>query len=489
MLPGRRFALAAVAGLAMLACSEPAAAADGPIVTATVYKSGGGVTTDAVSLAGLQNGQQECPQYSGESLGELGRQGPVTIQLVPSGPDTGTWSMATILGCLQTPIPVGAVTGITVLNDTSPEVSPGSELTPADLATPSDFATPSESPVIQDTGTSVQYDRPSRGSTDDDYSDEVVESPPLMIEVFEGPTLDVSVNASPATVSAGATVSFTATVTGADGSPLSYTWDFGDGTPDATAGNPQHPFSATGTYDATVEVTDAAGAVGQATVPITVDSAQGQPPPKSGTTPRSGNGTHPKSNSPTGAVQSGGALPGAGAGGRTPATGGTSQTANPASTSNGASNSGPSAANTNTSANPNTTANTSTSANTNTTATAGTATHTGTSRSPGRARTARAPHSPAPVRGPRVHRMISSLAGTPVDGRLISDVTPLLAGASPLVHAIPASDATAPAVRRAVQASALPVIGAAVAVVLLFTLGAGRELRWRRGWQRLRFGS
>ena len=469
--------MAAVA-LGLPACPAAVAAADGPIVVATVYKSGGGVSSDSVSLAGLQNGQQPCPQYSGQSLDELGRQGPVTIQLVPGGPDTGTWSMATILGCLQTPIPVSAVTGITVMSGGSPELSPGSQLTQADLASPSDFATPNESPVVQDIGTSVQYDRPSRGPSDDDYSDEVVQSPPLTIEVFEGPTLNVIVNGSPTTVTAGATVSFSASVSGASGSPLSYNWNFGDGSPDATASTPQHAYGTPGTYDATLEVTDAAGGVGEATLPITVNSTQGQPPAKSGTAPRSGNGTQPNSNSPTGAQQSGGALPGASPGARTPATGGSSSNANPASTSNGASNSNPSAAST-----------TGTSTSTNTTASTSTTGHLATTRATGRGTASRAPHASTPVRAPSTRRTVTSATGTLVDGRLVSDVTPLPPGASPLVHAVPASDATAPSVRRAIQASALPVIGAIAAVVLLFTLGAGRELRWRRGWHLPRLGS
>jgi hypothetical protein len=73
-----------------------------------------------------------------------------------------------------------------------------------------------------------------------------------------------------------------------------------------------------------------------------------------------------------------------------------------------------------------------------------------------------------------------------VAGRLISDVIPLVPGASPLVHIVPATVASAPAARRALRASVLPAIGAALAVLLLLALGAGRELGWRFDWRALR---
>ena len=70
-------------------------------------------------------------------------------------------------------------------------------------------------------------------------------------------------------------------------------------------------------------------------------------------------------------------------------------------------------------------------------------------------------------------------SGPTVDGRLISDVTALGPGASPLVHVVPATVASAPPARRAIRASVLPAVGAALAVLLLLGLGAGRELGWR----------
>ena len=64
-------------------------------------------------------------------------------------------------------------------------------------------------------------------------------------------------------------------------------------------------------------------------------------------------------------------------------------------------------------------------------------------------------------------------------GRLVSDVIPVAPGASPLVHIVPATVASAPPARRAIRASTLPAVGATLAVLLLLGLGAGRELGWR----------
>jgi hypothetical protein len=71
----------------------------------------------------------------------------------------------------------------------------------------------------------------------------------------------------------------------------------------------------------------------------------------------------------------------------------------------------------------------------------------------------------------------------------VSDVTPLSAGASPLVRVVPAAVATAPPARQAIRASQLPAFGAGFAVLLLLGLGAGRELRGRRRRPTLSAGS
>ena len=55
-----------------------------------------------------------------------------------------------------------------------------------------------------------------------------------------------------------------------DGTPLTYLWDFDDGTPTSTAPNPSHTFTAAGTYDVTLTVTDESGDSAVDTVRVVV---------------------------------------------------------------------------------------------------------------------------------------------------------------------------------------------------------------------------
>ncbi|WP_369147504.1 ThuA domain-containing protein [Streptomyces sp. R44] len=57
--------------------------------------------------------------------------------------------------------------------------------------------------------------------------------------------------------------------TDADGDPLTYSWDFGDGTT-ATTANPTHTYRTNGTYVATVTAKDTTGRTGSASVHLTV---------------------------------------------------------------------------------------------------------------------------------------------------------------------------------------------------------------------------
>ncbi len=89
----------------------------------------------------------------------------------------------------------------------------------------------------------------------------------------EAPTASASVD--DATVAPGTSVSFDGTgSTDADGSIGSYDWTFGDGTT-ATGATPTHTYDATGSYDATLTVTDDDGATDTATVTVAVESAGG----------------------------------------------------------------------------------------------------------------------------------------------------------------------------------------------------------------------
>jgi glucose/arabinose dehydrogenase len=58
--------------------------------------------------------------------------------------------------------------------------------------------------------------------------------------------------------------------TDSDGSIVSYSWNFGDGTPPSSQPNPRHNYSSPGTYTATLTVTDDDGATGTDTAQVTV---------------------------------------------------------------------------------------------------------------------------------------------------------------------------------------------------------------------------
>ena len=51
---------------------------------------------------------------------------------------------------------------------------------------PSDFLNPAQNPVVKAVGNTIRYDRPQRDASDLDFLDEVQESSPIAIEVFEG---------------------------------------------------------------------------------------------------------------------------------------------------------------------------------------------------------------------------------------------------------------------------------------------------------------
>jgi glucose/arabinose dehydrogenase len=63
-----------------------------------------------------------------------------------------------------------------------------------------------------------------------------------------------------------------------EGDPLTYQWDFGDGTPGAGGPKPSHTYSQAGTYTATVRVFDNRGAVG--TARLRIDAGNHPPSPR-----------------------------------------------------------------------------------------------------------------------------------------------------------------------------------------------------------------
>ncbi|NEU58466.1 PKD domain-containing protein [Halorussus sp. MSC15.2] len=90
------------------------------------------------------------------------------------------------------------------------------------------------------------------------------------LAVNHAPVADAAASAT--TVNVSETVTFDASNSSdPDGDSLTYEWDFdGDGTIDATGATVNHVYSDSGTYEATVRVTDANGAVATDTVGITV---------------------------------------------------------------------------------------------------------------------------------------------------------------------------------------------------------------------------
>ena len=440
---------------AAAACSAATASADQTAVSATVYPSSqGSVSHQTVSLQTLGG----CPPYSGAN----------PIYLYPPGQPyqltSTSWSLSTVLTCgLQ--IPLGAVTGVQVLN---PSHGFEAMLSSADLSDPSQYGdsqAPDALPAISVDGTQDQttYIRPFRGGTDDNARDEVTESgAPITLVVYtNGPPLIVNASAQKlsATVT-GAKMKLGATVQTAGGTPvpaslLTWSWNFGDGTT-STAADPTHQFVA-GSYFVTVQVTDAStGTGGTATIQVTTPTS-----PASGQKNQTGGKKPTKSKSPSG-FDNGGAKqqPGTNAGSKQSESSGqgeptsqpSNQTTSPASASPTSS----------TSTEPTTT--------------------TPSSTSPATI-VRRTSHPTVVHRAPkRVKPPLSTPAarGTLVTGRLVSDVTPLPADSSPLVRVTPASITAAPTVRRETQTSAISTLGAVLLVVVLMGLGAWHELRGRR---------
>jgi PKD repeat protein len=88
----------------------------------------------------------------------------------------------------------------------------------------------------------------------------------------------VTATADPRSGTAPLNVAFSATGSDADGDPLAYSWDFGDGGTSLRQ-SPDHTYLAPGTYTAKVTVTDPQGATGTATVQIVVNDPPGNQAP------------------------------------------------------------------------------------------------------------------------------------------------------------------------------------------------------------------
>jgi serine protease len=73
----------------------------------------------------------------------------------------------------------------------------------------------------------------------------------------------------------GLTATFTDSSTDSDGSIVSRSWNFGDGSAASTATNPSHAYTAAGTYNVSLTVTDNAGATHTKTASVTVAAPGG----------------------------------------------------------------------------------------------------------------------------------------------------------------------------------------------------------------------
>lgn len=448
--PGRRLPLAVMAAFATVAAAASTAGADQPVVSATIYPGAqGSVSARAASLSQLQ----ACPLYSG----------PNPIYLYPGqqpyqAPPGSTWSLSDVLAC-GLGIPAGQVSAVQVQT-----INRGYEaqLTNAGLSDPSQYNDPSAPgalPVISSDGAENQttYVRPYRGGSDDNAGDEVVQTgaPISLLVYLNGSLLTVTASQQTLSHTAGTkAVKLAATVRDATGTPipasaLTWSWTFGDGH-GSTVPAPTHTFSS-GVYGVSVQVTDAAaGSGGTATLRVAFTAsgrtdARNQSGGTKPTTSKSPTGSDHASHKPT------------------PGTHTTSTTTEHRTT--------PTTPTRSTTETPSSATATATTTST-TTITATTTPPATTSTATPRRRTVHN-RPPSPVPAPR---------GPLVTGQLISDVTPLPSGSSPLVHVTPAAATPEAAVRQASRVSVTPAVGAALAVGVLLALGAGRELRGRRRW-------
>jgi PKD repeat protein len=92
---------------------------------------------------------------------------------------------------------------------------------------------------------------------------------------------------------------------GAEGLPLEYRWDFGDGSPTVSVASPSHVYAAAGTFTVTLTVTDQLGLKSSHSQTIAIGAPSGPPPPP----PPSGGGGSSGGGGGTGAT---GGNPGAG---------------------------------------------------------------------------------------------------------------------------------------------------------------------------------
>ncbi len=86
--------------------------------------------------------------------------------------------------------------------------------------------------------------------------------------------LDISVQAVPTSGETPLTTDLSVTVNSGEPS-YTFSWNFGDGSPESTLQNPSHAYTTSGTYTATCTVTDSQNQIDSDSVVITVEEAEG----------------------------------------------------------------------------------------------------------------------------------------------------------------------------------------------------------------------
>jgi hypothetical protein len=494
--------VALAAGL--LACWTSVAAADETIAQAVIYKQGEQAPTAVgpVSLSTLEQ-TPACTPYSnpGARFDLVGPQGDSAFAITSE-----TWTLYMILECgLGQTLPPGSTDWVEVENPNTGKIEAPLSMSVtgglSDLVTPSDFADSTQVPLVtvdQNDGPFAYY-RPQRqtpaGSpADQNAGDYFASTEPITIDVSEGgsPPLSVSLAETPSTVSAGQTMTLSAAVSGApNAADLSYGWSSSGGATFTSTTGPsvQATFPA-GTYTVTVDATDNVdGTFGAQTANITVGAAG---PDSTSGTPNSANGQTQQPSAPaTG--------PKLGSGSAVGGSAGTAHHPSPSGKSGGKGATDvkkpkptPKSIATHPSTTPVTSGPPSAASGPPASSSSRATLSVGDARSGHTAHRPRAnppaAHAKSPLSTPSI-RTTTDASLPRVTGRLIGGVSLLPAGASPLVHVVAATPPTAAAVRRGVSASVLPALAGALVVILLFSLGIGRELRWRRGWGARLFGS
>jgi len=129
------------------------------------------------------------------------------------------------------------------------------------------------------TGTSLTHSYDSAGTyrvaltLTDDKGKSTTETVDVTVDTDEAPS--VTADATPTAVDPDETVSFSGSASDPDGTVERYEWAFGDGST-ATGANPSHAYGSTGTYTATLTVTDSYGTTSSDTV--TIDVSQNDAP-------------------------------------------------------------------------------------------------------------------------------------------------------------------------------------------------------------------